>query len=46
MSSKILYHLCNKPESSVFDLINGDHEAQQTKGLALFLAKDDRGSVF
>ncbi len=40
MSSRISYHLYNKPESSVFDLINGDHEVQQTKGLALLLAKD------
>ena len=42
MNSQISYHLYNKPESSVFDLIAGDHEVQQTKGLALLLAKDPK----
>ena len=40
MSHQISYQLYNKPESSVFDLIKGDREVQQTKGLALLLAKD------
>jgi hypothetical protein len=40
MTPRLSYHLYCKPESSIFDLIEGSGEVQQTKGLALLLAKD------